>query len=85
MSFKTEFEDIVVKIAKEAMAQATSFADRIEALKALNTSYGLMMKWKGEEEAETSEFSFDKGITEEAIDGAAKIRTRPGGRSRADA
>ena len=80
MSFKEQFEQIVLGIAKEAQAQATCFADRIEALKALNVSYGLMMKFKKDDaDDDSDEFSFDKPIAEEPKNGAGKVRTRPRG------
>lgn len=82
MSFETEFEGYVLEIAKQAMLQATSFIDRIEALKVLNQSYALMRKYPGKEDDENDEFSFDKGIPashEEPKTNGAKVRNRPGG------
>lgn len=80
MSFKDDFEKIVVEIAKQAQDQATCFADRIEALKVLNQSYALMRKYPDDDDGEDEAFSFEKGLkTEEPKNGAAKIRTRPGG------
>jgi hypothetical protein len=76
MSFRDEFETIVMGIAKEAMLQATAFADRIEALKALNTSYGLMMKHKTETPEETDEFDFSKAIAEEPDNEPRTVRGR---------
>lgn len=81
MSFKDDFEKFVIEIAKEAKAQATCFADRIEALKALNVSYGLMMKHARDEEDDGDGFDFSKGVQEtheEPVNGA-KVRTRPRG------
>jgi len=82
MSFKDEFEKYVLDIAKEAKLQATSFADRIEALKVLNQSYALMRKYPDEPVDEEEGFDFSKGIAsheEPVTNGAAKVRTRPGG------
>lgn len=80
MSFKDEFEKIVMDIAKEAKLQATCFADRIEALKALNVSYGLMMKHAKEEDESEGGFTFSGGNpAEEQPSGTPKVRTRPRG------
>ena len=80
MSFKDEFEAYVLDIAKEAKLQATSFADRIEALKVLNQSYALMRKYPDEPDDEDAGFSFDKGLPpEEPKANGSKVRNRPGG------
>jgi hypothetical protein len=76
VSFRDEFETIVMGIAKEAMLQATTFEMRIEALKALNTSYGLMMKHKAEAPKETDEFDFSKAIAEEPDNEPQTVRGR---------
>lgn len=80
MSFKDKFETFVLEIAEEAKLQATSFADRIEALKVLNQSYALMRKYPDKEDDEDDSFNFAKAIAEEpATNGTAKVRNRPGG------
>lgn len=75
--FKKSFDRIAENIATKAALETTSFAEVIDAFKAMTALYALQLKHKdAPDDADEGEFSFSNGIHAEDDNGRTKSRLR---------